>query len=271
MVTMLRIVVCVKAVPDPKEATRIGIDPVTRTILRCDVALVTNHLDRNAVEAAVQLKEELDAHVAVISMGPPPAETIVRECLALGADQGILLCDQAFGGADAFATAYTLAKGIEKMGRFDLVLCGMASSDSGTEWVGPEIGAFLGIPVVTAVKEIVERDGRSWTVKASLENGFRLVEVELPALLTVSRELNTPRALSFSGIVSAREKEITEWGIDNLGVQEEAVGLRGSPTIAANLTIMNSKDSKRAVEMITGAREEAAERLVDKLAAAGML
>lgn len=271
MVVMLRIVVCVKAVPDPKEADGIKLDPVTRTLPRSDVPLVVNHVDRNALEAAVQFKEELGAHVTVISMGPSPAETIVRECLALGADEGILLCDQAFSGADAFATAYTLAKGIEKLGRFDLVLCGMASSDSGTEWVGPKIGVLLGTPVVTAVKEIVERDGESWTVKASLEHGIRLVRVRLPAILTVTRELNAPRALSFSGIVRARDKQITRWGTEDLGVQDEAVGLRGSPTITADLTIMDSKDSKRAVRMITGTREEVAERLVEKLAASGML
>ena len=268
---MLRIVVCVKAVPDPKEVVNIKLDPVTRTLPRCDVPLVVNRVDRNALEAAVRLKEDLGAHVTVISMGPPPATTIVRECLALGADEGILLCDQAFAGADAFATAYTLAKGIEKLGRFDLVLCGLASSDSGTEWVGPKVGVLLGTPVVTAVEEIVARDGESWTVKASLQNGYRLVRVRLPAVLTVSRGLNTPRPLSFSGIVKARDREITRWSVEDLDVLDESVGLRGSPTITADLTIMNSKGSRRAVKMITGAREEVAERLVEKLTATGIL
>jgi electron transfer flavoprotein alpha/beta subunit len=265
---MLRVVVCVKAVPDPEQASDIRIDPVTRALMRGDVPLVINPLDRNAVEAALQLKEEFDAHITILSMGPPPAGNIVKECLALGADEGILLCDAAFAGADAYATAYALAKGIEKVGSCDVIFCGMASSDSGTEWVGPQIATFLGIPVVTAVREIVEHDSEWWKVKASLENGHRLVQVRLPAVLTVTRELNYPRALSFSGIVKAREKEITLWGTDDLSVFEESVGLKGSPTILSNMTTM---ESKRQVEMIAGTREEKAEQLVRKLAEAGVL
>lgn len=265
---MLRIVVCVKAVPDPKEASKIRIDPVTRTLVRCEIPLVINPLDKNAMEAALQLKEPLGAHITVLSMGPPPAGNIVRECLALGADEGILLCDQAFGGADAYATAYTLAKGIEKIGSYDLVFCGMASSDSGTEWVGPEIATFLEMPVVTRVKEIVECDGEWWKVKASLEDGYRLVQVKLPALFTVTRGLNTPRTLSFSGIVKARDREIIQWGIDELGVAEESMGLKGSPTIVSKMT---NRESKRKVEIIAGTREEKAERLIQKLADAGVI
>lgn len=265
---MLRIVVCVKAVPDPKVASNIRIDPVTRTLLRCDTPLVMNTLDKHAMEAALQLKEQLEAHITVLSMGPPPAGSIVKECLALGADQGILLCDQACGGADAYATAYALAQAIERIGSYDLVFCGMASSDSGTEWVGPEIATFLHLPVVTRVGEIVDCGGEWWKVKASLENGYRLVQVELPALLTVTRELNTPRPLSFSGIVKARKKQITEWGIDDLGMPEGSVGLKGSPTIVSSMT---TQESKRQVEMIAGTREEKAERLIQKLADAGLI
>ena len=265
---MLRIVVCVKAVPDPKEACKLRIDPVTRTLTRCDVPLMANPLDRNALEAALKLKEQQDGYITAISMGPPEAGNIVRECLALGADQGILLCDPAFAGADAYATAYTLAKGIQKAGSYDVIFCGMASSDSSTEWVGPEIGAFLGIPVVTAVKEIVEHGGEWWKVKASLEDGYRLVRVGPPMVLTVTRELNAPRSLSFSGIVEARKKEITRWGIEDLGVPEESVGLKGSPTTTSDMTAM---ESKRQVQMIGGTREEKAQRLVQKLADAGVL
>jgi electron transfer flavoprotein beta subunit len=263
------IVVCVKAVPDPKKAGQIRIDPVTKTLTRDDVPLVLNPLDKHAMEAALQLKEQFDAHVAALSMGPPPAGKIVRECLALGADRGFLLSDRAFAGADAFATAYSLAKGIEKIGSYDVILCGMASSDGSTEWVGPELATFLKIPVVTMVKEIVECGGEWWTVKASLENGYRLVRVKLPAVLTVTRELNAPRALSFSGIVRARKKEIIHWGIDELGVSEDSVGLKGSPTIVSKMT--TTQDSRREAEMIAGTREEKAERLIQKLAEAGVI
>jgi electron transfer flavoprotein beta subunit len=265
---VLKIVVCVKAVPDPKEAHKIRIDPVTRTLTRCDIPLVLNPLDKNAMEAALQLKEQLDGHIAVLSMGPPEAANVVKECLALGADQGFLLSDQDFGGADAYATAYTLAKGIEKIGAYDVVFCGMASSDSSTEWVGPEIATFLNIPVVTSVREIVEYNEEWWKVKASLENGYRLVQIKLPAVFTVTRELNIPRTLSFSGIVKARKKEIIQWGVNDLSVPEEMVGLEGSPTIVSNMTTM---DSKREVEMIIGTREEKVQRLIQKLADAGLI
>ena len=220
------------------------------------------------MEAALQLKEQLDAHITVLSMGPPPAGNVVKECLALGADHGYLLTDQAFGGADAYATAYTLAQGIEKIGEYDVVLCGMASSDGSTEWVGPQIATVLKIPVVTRVKELVEYGGQWWNVKAGMENGYRLMRVKLPAVLTISRELNTPRTLSFSGIIKARKKEITAWGINHLGLPEETVGQKGSPTIVSNL---DSLTSRRTVEIISGTREEKAEQLVKKLADAGVM
>ena len=265
---MLKIVVCVKAVPDPKEAHKIKIDPATKTLMRGEVPLVLNLMDKNAMEAALQLKEQLDAHITVLSMGPPPAGNIVKECLALGADHGYLLTDRAFGGADAYATAYTLAQGIEKIGEYDVVFCGMASSDGSTEWVGPQIATFLKIPVVTRVKELVEYGDQWWKVKAGMENGYRLVQVKLPAVLTVSRELNTPRTLSFSGIIKARKKEIAAWGLNQLGLLEETVGQKGSPTIVSDLATV---DGKRTVELISGTREEKADQLVQKLADAGVI
>lgn len=265
---MLNIVVCVKAVPDPKQACNIKIDPATKTLLRCEVPLVLNPLDKNAMEAALQLKGQYEAYITVISMGPPEAGNIVKECLALGADRGILLSDPAFGGADTFATAFTLAKGIEKIGHQDVVLCGMASSDGSTEWVGPQIATFLKLPVVTMVKEIVETDAPWWKVKASIDNGYRLMQVKLPAVFTVTRTVNTPRALSFSGIIKARKKEIEQWGVADLDVSTDSVGLRGSPTIVSQL---KTSENKREVEFIKGTREEKAEFLVQKLIGAGLL
>jgi len=265
---MLNIVVCVKGVPDPKQACNIKIDPDTKTLLRCDVPMVVNPLDKNGMEVALELKAKMDVRITVLSMGPPEAGNIVKECLALGGDQGILLSDPAFGGADTFATAYTLAKGIEKIGPYDVILCGMASSDGSTEWVGPQIATFLKIPVVTMVKELVETDTSTWKVKASIDNGYRLMQVKLPALFTVTREVNTPRNLSFSGIIKARKKEIEQWGVDDLGVSQDSVGLKGSPTIVSQL---NTKVSNRNVEFIKGTREEKAELLVQKLIGTGLL
>jgi electron transfer flavoprotein beta subunit len=201
-------------------------------------------------------------------MGPPPAENVVKECLALGADVGILLSDPAFAGADAYATAYTLAKAIEKLEMVDVVFCGRASSDGATEWVGPELATFLDMPVVTMVREFVDTQGTSWKVKADLENGYRLVQVELPSVFTVTQDVNSPRSLSFSGIIKARKKEITTWGLEDLGVSAYSVGLKGSPTIVSDLTYV---ESKRACQIIEGTLEEKADKLINKLVEAGVI
>ncbi len=265
---MLSIIVCVKAVPEPKAAKAIKIDPVTKSLPRLDIPLEINPLDRNALEVALLMKEHSNAHITVISMGPPPAGDIVKECLALGADKGILLSDPAFAGADAYATAYTLAKAIEKVAAVDLVLCGRASSDGSTEWVGPELAVFLDMPVVTMVREFVEPEGPSWKVKADLENGYRWVQVELPAVFTVTQDANNPRTLSFSGIIKSRKKEITTWGLDDLAVPAESVGLKGSPTIVSKLAYV---ESKRECQIIEGTLEEKVDTLIGKLVEAGVV
>lgn len=265
---MMKIIVCVKAVPDPKEICKIRIDPTTKTLMRCEVPLVINPLDKFALEAAVQLKESREASVTVISMGPPPAETILKECMALGADRAVLLSDRAFGGADTFATAFTLAKGICKIGPFDLILCGMASSDGATEWVGPQIATFLNIPVVTMVRKIEAMEGNLWRVQSDWKDGYRRVEVRLPALLTVTRELNQPRALSFSGIIKARKKTIESWDLDSLGLSPDLVGAKGSPTVVSN---MSTVESRREGEILEGTLEEKADLLVLRLVQMGIL
>jgi electron transfer flavoprotein alpha/beta subunit len=265
---MLKIVVCVKAVPDPNQESKIKIDPVSRNIVRGDVPLVINPLDRFALEAALLIKEQFKAHVSIMSMGPPPAGSVVKECLALGADEGFLLSDPAFAGADAYATAYTLAKGIEKIAPYDVILCGMASSDGSTEWVGPELATFLKIPVVTRVNEITRSGDEWWEVKAEVENGYRRVRVQPPVLFTVTRELNTPRTLSFSGVIQARKKEIVKWGIMDLGVSDTAVGIKGSPSMVSQITEITTK---KETEILAGTMEEKAERLIQILVDAGVI
>jgi len=264
----MKIVVCVKAVPDPKQADKIRIDPETKSLVRENIDLVMNPMDKHALEAALQLKKTYGATVSIISMGPPAGGNIIKEALALGADNGMLLSDRAFGGADAYATAFTLAKGIEKNGQFDLILCGMASSDGATEWVGPQIATFLGVPVVTMVNEIEDNSGTEWLVKTAWEEGYRKVAVQLPAVFTVARELNKPKNLNFSGIIKARKKEITTWSIDDLGVPVESVGFNGSPTIVGNLGTL---ETRRTVEFLEGTAEEKAERLVEILRESGAI
>jgi electron transfer flavoprotein alpha/beta subunit len=265
---MFHIVVCAKAVPDPKQACKVKIDPVSKTLMRCEVPMVLNALDKNALEAALQIKKQHNGKITLLSMGPPDAAEVVKECLALGADEGVLLSDPAFGGADAYATAYTLARAVEKLNPVDLVLCGMASSDGATEWVGPEMAVFLDMPVVTMVREIVEFKERRWVVKADLTHGYRLMEVALPAVLTVTRDLNTPRTLSFSGIVKARKKSVTIWNIADLGLPADKVGLAGSPTIVSALV---PTDNRRTVTFLAGTLEEKASQLVDRLVDAGLI
>lgn len=265
---MYSIVVCVKAVPDPNEADKIRINPATKTLSRHDIPLVINPLDRNALEIALQIKEEKEAHITILSMGPPPAGNIVKECLALGADLGILLSDPAFAGADTYATAFTLKSAIGKLESVDCVFCGRASSDGATEWVGPELATLLKIPVVTMVREFEEIEGSSWKVKANIEDGYRVVQVKTPAVFTVTHEANTPRTLSFSGIIKSRKKDITIWGLEDLGLSEDSVGLKGSPTIVSDLTAV---ESKRTCQIIEGSLEEKADILIKKFVSAGVL
>jgi electron transfer flavoprotein beta subunit len=265
---MLNIIVCVKAVPDPRVADKIKIDPVTKSLPRLDIPLVMNPLDKNALEAALQLKKKYEASITIICMGPPLAGNVVRECLALGADKGILLTDRAFAGADAYATAYTLAKAIEKNKPVDLVICGMSSSDGATEWVGPEIATFLDLPVVTMVREIVIDEGDEWVVNADYKGGYRKVKLKLPAVITVTRNLNKPRPLSLSGILKARNKEILEWNLEKLGIPRESIGLEGSPT---RVTKMFQLKSQRQVQILEGTLQEKVEQLVRILSDAGVV
>jgi electron transfer flavoprotein beta subunit len=265
---MYRIVVCVKAVPDPEQSDKIRIDPVTKTLIRADIPLVINPLDRYALEAALQIKAQSDAFIHVVSMGPPPAGDVVKECLALGGDEGTLLTDPALAGADVFATSNTLAKYIDKIGPVDIIFCGMASSDGATEWVGPELATLLGFPVVSFVSEFQETQGDTWQVKADIEDGYRLLEVKLPVVFTVTRDVNTPKTLSFSGIIKSRQKEIKTWGLTELDVSPDSVGLQGSPTIVSNLAPV---EIKRTCEIITGTAEEKADILVSKLIQKGVL
>jgi electron transfer flavoprotein alpha/beta subunit len=265
---MIAIVVCVKAVPDLSLADKIKIDPVTKTLTRHDIPLVVNPLDRNALEQALWMKENRGAHITILCMGPPSAGNVVKECLALGADQGILLTDPAFAGADAFATAYTLSAAINKLDKCEVVFCGRASSDGATEWVGPEIAIMLDLPIVTMVREFVRADGSTWVVKSDYEDGYRIVEVEMPAVFTVTQDLNHPRRLSFSGIIKSRKKEITTWGLDDLGLPPSSVGLEGSPTIVSEMKVV---DSSRSCQIVEGTMEEKADFLIEKMVSAGVI
>jgi electron transfer flavoprotein beta subunit len=223
----MKIVVCVKQVPDTNEIT---INPETGTLVRDGVPSILNPDDANAVEAALQIKDaDPGATVTVITMGPPQAKAILQECIAMGADEGILLSDRALGGSDTWATSNALAAGIRKIGAYDIVLAGRQAIDGDTAQVGPQIAEKLGLTQVTYVEDIDLSDGLL-TVHRKLETGYEIIKVKTPCLLTVIKELNTPRYMSIPGIIKGANAELKTWGAEDIGVDPNSVGLKASPT-----------------------------------------
>ncbi|MBU1486803.1 electron transfer flavoprotein subunit beta/FixA family protein [bacterium] len=222
----MNIIVCIKQVP---ETHNVRINPETNTLIREGVESIVNPFDENALEAALQLREAHGGQVTVLSMGPPQTETALRHTMAMGADEAILLSDRAFAGADTWATAYTLSSGIRKIGNFDLILCGKQAIDGDTAQVGPELAEILGIAQAAYVRKIELKDGRL-EVERTLEDGYELLSLPLPALLTVTKEINEPRHASLRGVLKAKKAEIPVWRVDDLNIDPNQIGLSGSPT-----------------------------------------
>ncbi len=264
----LNIVVCIKQVPDPEHFSKVSLDPVTKTISREGIPAIINPLDKNALEEGLRIKEKFSAKVAVITMGPPQARRALEEALAMGADEAFLLCDKAFAAADTLGTACALAPGIQKIGHFDLVLCGNETVDSGTGQVGPQIAQFLNIPYLTKVKEIAFDEERTLIVKRGLEQGYMRVRVKLPALLAVNKEINKPRLTTAFGIIAAAEKEIKAFDCRELGVDPNDVGISGSPTRVVETF---QRVSQRRREVIYGSPEEAVKKTTERLKEFGAL
>lgn len=248
-----------KQVPDTNE---IRIDPQTGNLIRDGVPSIVNPEDRHAVEAAMAFKEKYACGVTVISMGPAQAEEALRECLAMGADEGILLTDSAFGGADTWATSYTLGCAIQKIGSFDLILCGREALDGNTGQVGPQIAELLGIPQITYV-QAVEVNGSTLRAKRAAEDGYEILEAELPALLTVTKDINVPRTPSIEDVMNSYSADIIIWTADDLPVDKSQTGIKGSPTRIKKAGTPELK--RRHTEMINGTAEEAIAALVSRL------
>jgi len=221
----MNIVVCMKQVPD---TTEVKIDPVTGTLIREGIPSIINPDDKSGLEAALVLKDATGATVTVLSMGPPQADLALREALAMGADEAVLLSDRAFGGADTWATSTTIAAALRKLG-FDLIVCGRQAIDGDTAQVGPQIAEHLGIPHVSYVSEL-ELTGDSVVVKRVFEDGYQRIKAKLPCLLTALKDMNAPRYMSVAGIFDAYKKEIKVWGLADIVVDETNIGLKGSPT-----------------------------------------
>lgn len=223
----MRIIVCVKQVPNTNE---IKINPETGTLIRDGVPSILNNDDANALEQALQMKDKVpDTQVIALTMGPPQAKEMLQECIAMGADDAILLSDRALGGSDTWATSNALAAGIRKMGGYDLIFTGRQAIDGDTAQVGPQIAEKLGVPQITYVKEFKLEDGKI-IVKRALEDGYEQLRVGLPCVLTAIKELNTPRYMTIPGILKAGKAEIKVWNADHIGVDKTVVGLKASPT-----------------------------------------
>lgn len=225
----MKILVMVKQVPDTVE---VKLDPKTGNLIREGVESIINPDDRHALEAAIALKESLGGRVTAVSMGPPPAIDALSEAMGMGIDEGVLLTDRAFAGADTWATSYTLGKAVEKIGEYDLILCGRQAIDGDTAQIGPQLAEFLGIPHMSYVFEIEGLEGGSIVAKRRTEDGYEKVQCRLPALLTVIGEINRPRYALIGRMIDACKDKapIEVWNAADIGVKTQDVGLEGSLT-----------------------------------------
>ena len=254
----MNIVVCIKQVPDTAE---VRINPETNTLVREGVPSIINPYDLHALEAALQLRESAGGKVVAITMGPPQAEEALREAVAMGVDEVRLISDRAFAGADTWATSYALYKAIEKIG-FDIILCGKQAIDGDTAQVGPEVAEFLNIPHISYVRKIDGVSGGGIKVQRLMDEGYDIVESPLPVLLTVVKEINTPRLPSLKGKMAAKKTVITKMDLAAIGAEEENVGLKGSPTQVRNIFAPQAKTDRK---MLQGSIEEQVDSLVQDL------
>ena len=254
----MNIVVCIKQVPD---TTEVRLDPKTNTLIRDGVPSIINPDDKAGLEAALRLKDEMDAHVTVVSMGPPQADAALREALAMGADEAVLVTDRAFGGADTWATSTTLAAAINNL-KYDLIITGRQAIDGDTAQVGPQIAEHLKLPNISYAEDI-KIEGDSIIVKRQYEDRHHLIKAKLPVLITALTELNDPRYMTPGGIFDACDAEITTLGrADLIDVDDSNIGLMGSPTkVKKSFT----KGAKSAGKLFNLEPQESAELIVDKM------
>ena len=259
----MKILVCIKQVPDTVE---VKIDPKTGTLIRDGVPSIINHDDKTGIEAALQLKEQLGGTVTVVSMGPPQADVALREALAMGCDEAYLVSAREFGGSDTYATSGILAAALKKVG-YDIVITGRQAIDGDTAQVGPQIAEKLSLPQVSYVEEVIEAVEDHVVVKRQYEDGYHIIKIKTPCLLTAIAELATPRYMSVRGIVEAYEAEIKVLGFEDLKdeLELDMIGLKGSPT---NVYQSFTKEVKGAGTILEGlSADEAVKAIMDKLEA----
>ena len=262
----MKIIVCVKQVPDT--SGKVAVNP-DGTLNRASMQTITNPDDMNAVEAALKMKDATGCKVVVVTMGPPPAAGMLREVLAMGADEAVLVSAREFGGSDTYATSQILAAAVNKIGveEDDIVMCGRQAIDGDTAQVGPQIAEKLHLPQVTYVAEM-EKTGDTITVKRMLEDGYMTIKVQTPCLLTCIKELNVPRYMSVGGVFEAYSKPLSTFDYpalkDDPLIDATTIGLKGSPT---NIFKSFTPPQKGAGMMLEGDGKETCEKLAGMLAA----
>jgi len=257
----MRIIVPIKQVP---ETNAVRMDEETGTMIREGVEAIVNPLDLYAVETAIRLKEAHGGRIIAISMGPPKAAAAIREAIAMGCDSGVLLSDQAFAGSDTWATGCVLSAAVRRIGEADLIICGERATDGDTGQVGPGLAAFLDLPVATYVSRIDRVSPGSVRVRRMVEDGYEVLEVKTPAVLTVVKEIASPRLPPLRGKLRAKAADVPTWGAGELAVAPAAVGLAGSPTRVVKIS--RPRVSRQCEKIAVGDESSAAEA-ADKLVA----
>ncbi len=255
----MKIVVCIKQVPDVAD---VRIDPETNTLIREGVPSIINPFDMYAMEEGIRLRERFGGEVIVLTMGPPQAEAALREAISMGIDQAVLVSDRAFAGSDTLATSYTLAMAIGKLGAVDLVLCGKQAIDGDTAQVGPGIAENLNWGFAAYVRKIEDAGDGEITVERLMDDGYDVVRTQLPAVMTVVKEINEPRLPSLKGKMRAKKIEIPVWSSEAIGADPERLGLKGSPTQVWKIF---TPEFRRKGELLQGEPREQVDRLVAEI------
>jgi electron transfer flavoprotein beta subunit len=258
----MNIIVCVKPAPDPKRWDSIQLDPVTKALQREGIPSILGPLDKRALEEGLRIKETHGGRVFALAMAPPSARENLVEALAMGADEAFLLSDRVFAGSDTWATSLVLSRGIRKIGPFDLILCGDYSVDGSTGHVGAQMAEFLGVFNVSHATQVEKIESGVLRTKSMAEAGTRILETPLPVLLTVTREINTPRFTSLLGVIEAESKPLVVWSAEDLAIDPAEIGFAGSPTQTADVFLPGKK---RKAEMISGEPEELVKAMVRKI------
>ncbi|MCD1146775.1 electron transfer flavoprotein subunit beta/FixA family protein [Peptoniphilus sp. KCTC 25270] len=258
----MKIVVCVKQVPD---TTEVRLDPKTNTLIRDGVPSIINPDDKAGIEAALRIKDENpDSTVTILSMGPPQAEEVIREAIAMGADDGVLVTDRAFGGADTWATSTTIAGALRNID-FDLVIAGRQAIDGDTAQVGPQIAEHLGLPQVSYAEDVKVVDENTIHVRRQFEDRYHIVEVKTPCVVTTLAELAEPRYMTVGGVYDSYNAEMKVWGLDDIkeNLNVDHIGLKGSPT---KVKKSYAKEGKGQGVLLTDlSADEAARAIISKL------